>query len=188
MRRPVFENWVRREVLRVAQTSSYSLRKLAAKAQHAKAPDELPPLLLFSAYESGRAERLLTYIWNQQLAREYGEVISKLGNRSAGKLALRGTPMMSLPLAYRSVLEAYAQAYYAPEALAAKKHELWQRSRDAQILCGATHAEVASALELDPANTSSYLKTGKVARVTMETAQRIHDHLQGLATSFHCES
>ena len=178
MRRPVFERWVRREVMREAGTTSYNLRKLAARAQRPGSTERFSALLLLSAYESGRFERLMGYIHNADLAAEYRDVATRLAQRPAEKLALRGTPMMSLPPVYRNIFAEFEDAFHEPEALAQRKRSYWEKSRSLQLRTGVTSVEVSKALELDPSNTSSYLKNGSVNRVSLNTAQLICEHLE----------
>lgn len=180
MRRPIFKRWIRTEVLRIARTSSFNLRRLAAQVQREEDTEDLAAALLLYAHENGYAEKLLSYVFDEQLKAEYVKVLAKLGKRSAERLALRGTPMKSLPPAYTALLMAYDDAYHAPELIANDKMDIWDQVHVAQLKTGAAPTHVAYALRLDPANTSAYLKNAAVEKFTVETAQQILDYLNSL--------
>lgn len=181
MRRPTFERWIKREVMRISKAKSFNFRKLAALAQRDNAPDRLAAALLLYARETGRTQKLLELVWNEPVRREYEEVLAKLGGRSAEELALRGTPMMSLDPAYWSFLARYADDYYAPERLASQKRELWEEARQAQLKAGVSPTEAAKACELDVANVTMFLNHADLGRLTIGDAKRLTTYLTRLS-------
>lgn len=180
MRRPTFDRWIKREILRAAGTDEFNFRKLAAQAQRDDAPEDLAPALLLYANETGRTDKLLDLLWNDRVRDEYEDALSKIGGRSAGRLALRSTPMMSMLPTYWKFLSRYADAYYAPERLASEKRELWEVAREAQLKTGTSATQVARACELEVSNTNMYLNHADIGRLRIEDAQRVADYLVGL--------
>lgn len=176
MRRPRFYRWIRLEVLRLAKTRSFNLRKLAAAAQRTGNADLAASLLLY-AHENGQLQRLFAYIYNDNLLAQYKQIEQRLGMRSIERLALRGTPLMSLPPLYRAFLERYNAAYHAPEAIASEKRALRQRTLRSMLETGTTPAELAHACGVDPNNLNAYLARGELHRFTLRTARLIADDL-----------
>ena len=167
--------------MRAAGVDSFNFRRLVALAQHDDAPADLVPALLLYANETNRTDKLLALLWNDRVREEYEEVLGKIGGRSAGRLAMRSTPMMSLRPAYWKFLSRYADAYYAPERIASEKRELWEQARQAQLKTGASSSEVARACGLDIANTNMFLSHADLGRLTLEDAERVAQYLTGLS-------
>ena len=158
--------------MRIAGTTSFNLRKLAAAAQ--REPDgDLAAALLLYAHENNQLDRLSKYLYDEDLAAEYAKVEVHLGARSIERLALRGTPMQSLPERYRAFLEAYEVAYHTPESVAQEKTQLHDTTCAALLRSGTTPAEIARALNLDPANLAAYLGRKDIHRFTLQTARQI---------------
>ena len=176
MRRPRFKRWIRSEVLRLAGTNSFSLRKFAAKAQRERNP-EFDSALLLHAHESGQYNRLMSYLYDEELMAEYRAVEQRLGGRSVERLAFRGTPMMTLPDEYRAIMSRFVDAYHAPELIAEEKRTLWESTRRAVLMSGTSPAELARELGLDPANLSAYLARADVGRFTLATARTIAEYV-----------
>ena len=176
MRRPCFKRWIRGEVLRLAKTASFNLRKLAAEAQRT-ADVELVSALLLYAHENDQTDKLMSYIYDETILEEYQTVEARFGQRSIERLALRGTPMMSLPQQYRDILERYEYAYHTPENIAAEKRELWETTKQSVLVSGISPAELANALELDQSNLSAYLAHGDIGRFTLATVRRIAEYV-----------
>jgi hypothetical protein len=176
MRRPVLGRWAKKVAMEHAGASSFDLRALSAKAQR-EHDEVLAAALLLFATESDRIDRLMSFVWDDDLRTEYENVLAKLSGRSAEKLALRGTPMMSMPPAYRKLMEDYAAAYQAPERIEEEKRRLWEQTRNLQIRKGISPMKVARALKLDPPNTSAYLKNGSVEKFTLDTVRDIYDYV-----------
>lgn len=177
MRRPRFRNWARSELLRRSGSSSFSLQKLASLAQSG-AHEDISPLLALYAHEAECVDRLFTFVYDANLREEYLRIEHHLGKRSVERLALRGTPMMSLPLSYCSVLEAYEHAYHTPEHARAAKEAIRNRSWNVMLQLGITPAELARALDTDPANLHAFVVRGDVDRFTLEKAQELERYLQ----------
>ena len=177
MRRPKFDRWIKREVMSIAGVETFNFRRLVAQAQRDDAPEDLAPALLLYANETGRTSKLLELLWNEELRAEYDDVLSKIGGRSAGRLALRSTPMMSLRPAYWKFFSRYADAYYTPERVASAKRELWEVARQAQLKAGISPTQAARACGLDAANTNMFLNRADLGRLTIEDAQRLADYL-----------
>ena len=181
MRRPKFSRWIRGEVLALAGVQKFNLRKFAADVQRAGGGDsngkdgnrELAAALMLYAHENNQVDKLMSYVYDEELAGEYDAVEQRLGMRSVERLALRGTPMMSLPEPYRELLARFAEAYHTPENITAEKQALWEQTHAALLVSGQTPSEIAQALDLDPANTSAYLSSGDTARFTLETIRQI---------------
>ena len=169
MRRPTFDRWIKREVMRISKAETFNFRKLAAQAQRPNAPDRLAAALLLYANETGRVEKLLELVWNESTI---------LDGRSAEKLALRGTPMMSLDPAYWSFLARYADAYYAPERAASQKREIWEEARQAQLKKGISPIEAAEACGFDAANVTMFLNHADLGRLTLKDIKQLRNYLK----------
>ena len=178
MRRPTFDRWIKREIMRISRSKSFNFRKLVAKAQLNGAPDRLAAALLLYANETGRTEKLFELVWNDSVRKEYESVLEVFRGRSAAELALRGTPMMSLDPDYWSLLARYADAYYAPERAASKKRELWEEARHAQLKAGVSPAEAAQALGFDTANVTMFLNHAELGRLTIDDAKSLRNYLK----------
>ena len=180
MRRPRFQSWARSELLKATGSRSFNLRKLAARAQ-AGSDESLTATLLLYAYESNCLDRLMSYIYDADLKHEYSQVIQHIGKRSVERLALRGTPLMTLPAPYRAVFKAYEEAYYAPERIEEEKRSLQQSSNLAMLQSGGSPADIARDLNLNYENLHAYLVRGEIQRFTLDTIRTIDTHLQFLA-------
>lgn len=176
MRRPRFSRWIRSEVLRLAHTSSFNLRKLTAKAQRDN-DEALRAALFLHAYENGQLQRLISYVYDPDVADEYRSIAQHLGQRSLERLALRGTPMMSLPLVYREFLASFEASYHTPERVSAEKDSLRDDIVQAMLRTGTTPSEIAHALNLDASNLNGYLSRGESGRLTLESVRAILDYV-----------
>lgn len=177
MRRPCFLNWIKSELLRTSGESSFNLRKLAALSQRGRA-DEMIPLLFLYAHEAECTDRLMSFIIEPRLRADFIKIERQLGKRSIERLALRGTPMMSLPEPYRRVLADYERAYHAPEQLEEQKRKLQKLASDSMLKKGLSPAEIARSLSLDPGNMHAYLVRGDTKRFTIDRARKIAQFLQ----------
>ena len=176
MRRPRFKSWARSRLLQISNQKSFNIRKLCALAQ-AEESDCLTATLLLYAHEADCLDRLMSFIYEPDLRDELLAVEQRLGNRSIERLALRGTPMMSLPKAYRDVFEDYERAYRAPELNDLEKQKLQQSAYASLLRTGISPAEVAHDLGLDPGNMHAFLVRGETQRFTLDTSRRIERFL-----------
>ncbi|MCL2889186.1 MAG: hypothetical protein FWE65_02050 [Eggerthellaceae bacterium] len=170
MRRPTFERWIRRYLLSLAGTESFSLRKLAAMAQ-TESPRLAEPLLLY-ACASGSVERLLGFVWRRELLDSYRSVLEAIGGRDLAGLAL-GSEIGGLPLEYRKFLDSYRIAYRKPESAGESKRLRWERSRMLQLEKGISTAQICRALALNVGNVNAYLKHGDVGKLSLKNATDI---------------
>ena len=175
MRRPKFSRWIRVEILRIADMKRFSLRKLAARSQE-KGNEDLAAALLLYAHENDCTERLMGFVYDDALREEYQKVERHLGSRDVERLALRGTPMMSLPVRYRDILEAYERAYYTPERIAAEKREIGERAREAALRAGTSPTELARMLGVDRANLSAFISRGETHRLNLDVARQLAEY------------
>lgn len=172
MRRPRFKRWIRNEVLRIAGAESFNLRKFAAQAQR-DGNRELSCALLMHAHENGQFERLMSFVYDGDVADEFIAIEKHLGQRSIERLALRGIPMRSLPAEYRELLVRFEDAYHTPENIAEEKRQIWEHTKQSVLETGISPAEIAHELGLDQPNVSAYLSNGDVGRFTIATAREI---------------
>jgi len=171
-----FHSWARRQLLALAGMRKFSLRKLAAYAQREGTPEFRAGLFLY-AHETDCVERLMSFVYDETVREEYLAIEDRLGARELERLALRGTPMMLLPVAYRGWFEKFEQAYHAPERDAQEKRDLLGRSRAVMLTQGISPGEVADALGLNHANAYAYLSSGDIGRFTVQTAREIAGYL-----------
>ena len=172
MRRPKFSRWIHKEILRIVGVGRFNMRKFAAQAQN-DVNGELAAALLLYAHENDCLDTLLPLITDKHLLDVYTKVEKHLGDRSIERLALRGTPMMSLPPQYRDLMARFEEAYYTPERIAEEKRELHQKVLDAVQRSGASTAEIARELGIDRANLSAYLAKGETHRLSTEAIERL---------------
>ena len=176
MKRVRFHSWARRQLLSQAGMRKFSLRRLAAYAQREGTPEFRAGLFLY-AHESDCMERLMSFVYDEAVREEYLTVEDRLGARDVERLALRGTPMMLLPVAYRGWFEDFERAYHTQERDAEEKKDLLGRSRSAMLAQGISPGEVADALGLNAANAYAYLSSGDIKRFTVQTARDIAKYL-----------
>lgn len=175
MKRPTFERWIRRECCAIAQTDSFSLVKLAALAQsQRKGPGDtvsrrrLAAALQLYALSNGCSQRLNNHVWDKKLLEKYVRVERAIGARDIQRLALRGTPMLSLPSEYRTLMTAFYENYYSPEISAEKKRALREQARELQLKTGTTSTDIARATGIAVTNVVAFLKNGEVSRISIE--------------------
>ena len=58
MRRPTFDRWIKREVMRISKSETFNFHKLAAQAQRPNAPDRLAAALLLAFILAAQRLRL----------------------------------------------------------------------------------------------------------------------------------
>jgi len=151
----------------------FSLKRFAAAAQKRNASPALRAAVILYAHENDCIPKLRELSLGNELLLEIQEIERHLGSRSVERLALRDTPMMSLPSAYRDLMARYNDAYHTPESVAREKRELRDRTRKAAIESGISPSELAKSLGLDVANMTAYLTRGETHRFSLETARRI---------------
>lgn len=177
MRRPRFKNWARSELLRTSGLRAFNLRKLAALVQ--SADTKLSPELLFLyAHEAKCTDRLRSFLYEPNLIERFDSIEHQLWNRSIERLALRGTPMMSLPEQYREVLAAYERAYHAPEMIVSQKKALQESSHLKMLKSGLSPADIAAILDMNASNLHAYLVRGETQRFSLEKARVIEAFLE----------
>jgi hypothetical protein len=175
MRRPTFAGWIRRLILNLAHTDSFNLRKFAASAQK-DTPRLVEPLLLY-AYDSCRTERLLDYIWNEEIQTSYEIALRALDGKDLTTRALFERDTNGLPYEYEKHLNSFRIAYHKLNTINASKKMRWERSRTLQREKGISAAEIYRALKLNPGNVNAYLKHGSLDKVSLENATRIMNYL-----------
>ncbi len=171
MRRLVFNRWIKRLLVELADTSSFNLRKFAAAAQK-DIPRIAEPLLLY-AYDTQITEKLLDLIWDKELLASYKTALQALGKKNLSEIALGSHYVPGLSREYIKILNSYRVAYQRPETVRESKKMRWERSRTLQLEKGVSAAEIYHALKLNPGNTNAYLKHGSLDKVSLETATAI---------------
>lgn len=172
MRRPKFSRWIRLEVMRLTGVKRFNFRKFTTRVQENN-DVKLAAALLLYAHENDCIENLMECVYDENLRNEYNKVEKHLGDRSVERLALRGTPMMSLPEPYREIMAAYEEAYYTPERIAEEKRALHEKAQEAVLRSGISTTELAKELGVDRANLSAYLTNGETHRLSTEAVERL---------------
>ncbi|MDR2714586.1 MAG: hypothetical protein LBB42_03545 [Coriobacteriales bacterium] len=175
MRRPVFARWIRRELLSLANTETFSLRKLAAAAQNDN-PRLAEPLLLY-AHATNKTKRLLEFIYKKEIFSSYETVLALVKERNLETLALDKHSADKLPKEYRKFLTSYRAAYQKPENNNKSKQLRWERSKALQLEKGVSTAEVYNALALNAGNVNAYLKHGALDKLSLENATAVMKYL-----------
>ena len=175
MKRPTFDRWIRRECCRIAQTDSFSLVKLIALAQTShKGPRDtvarkrLAAALHLYALANECEQRLYNHVWDRKLMERYQQARKVIGSRDLQRLALRGTPMMSLPAEYQAIMSSFYENYYSPELTAEKKSALREEVLELKLKSGTTQTEIAQATGIAVTNVVAFLKNGELNRVSLE--------------------
>ena len=188
MKRPTFDRWIRRECCRIAQTDSFSLVKLTALAQtsHKGPKDTIPRKRLAAALHlyalaNGCEQRLFNHVWDRKLMERYERAHKAIGSRDLQRLALRGTPMMSLPAEYQAIMQAFYENYYSPELTAEKKRVLHEEARELKLKTGTTQTEIAQATGIAVTNIVAFLKNGELNRVSLEGIDAMLEFLRSKA-------
>ena len=200
MRRPKFSRWIRQEILEITKTKRFNLRLLASRAQtelekertrpakpdgaskgeSPSSPSLLAAALYLYAYENECLDRLAGLMYDKQVLAEYEKVGKHLGGRSVERLALRGTPMMSLPPQYRELMARFEEAYYTPERVADEKRELSERTREVVLRLGVSPTELSRALEIERANLSAFISHGETHRLNLQDARKLAEFVDQL--------
>ena len=175
MRRPTFERWIQRQLLNLTNTESFNLRKLAALAQKDN-PRLREPLLLY-AHETGKLERLFSYIWKNDLLESYNSVAKLIANKDLTEVSLREQEIEGLPREYKKFLSSYRIAHQKPENTNESKKLRWERSRALQLEKGISTAEIYRSLELNPGNVNAYMKHGALDKLSLKNATNIMKYL-----------
>ena len=183
MRRPTFDRWIKRKAQSYSDYPRFSMRKLAALAQSDDPSidsSHLTAALFLFARENDCLEQLTSLGWSDEAHANYEKFNEAIGERDIERLALRGTPLMSVPEEYRDILSDFSEAWHAPENGAKEKRELWKKTHDLQIRIGISNAAVARAVKLDPGNANAYLSKGDIDRVTTAKAREILEYVENL--------
>ena len=175
MRRPVFNRWIKRQVLEIAGTDSFSLRKLAATAQKEN-PRLIEPLLLYSI-TAGQVGRLISFMYKDGVLESYKSVLPILQGIDLEEAALSGQLDDSLPREYGKFLKSYRASYNRPETTKDSKRMRWERSRILQLEKGISTADIYRALGLNAGNVNAYLKHGDTDKVSLQNATDIMNYL-----------
>jgi len=175
MRRPTLERWIKRQILSLAKTESFNMRKLAASAQDEN-PRLAEPLLLY-AYATGKTERLLSFVWKGDLRCSYEDALNAIAGRDLTDTALNRRSVDGLTREYRKFLTSYRIAYRKPESNNESKQLRWERSRTLQLQKGVSTAEIYQSLGLNAGNVNAYLKHGALDRISLQNATDIMKYL-----------
>lgn len=179
MRRPTFERWIAREIQHLSGSDSLNLRKLAAMAQDST-PRLVEPLFLY-AFETGKIEALLDYLWRDDVRASYKYVLEMLEDQdSMQATALSEGGLGLLPRDYSKHLASFRAAYNRPETDAESKRMRWERSRDLQLKKGISNADIYNALGLNPGNVNAYMKHGALDKVSLQNSTDIMKYLYAI--------
>jgi len=175
MRRPVFVRWIKKQVLEIAGTDSFCLRKLTAVAQNEK-PRLAEPLLLY-AVAVGHTDRLMSFIYQEDIRKSYEKILSILIGVDLNEAALSSRLNDALPREYGKFLASYRASYNRPETTKDSKRMRWERSRVLQLEKGISTADIYRALGLNAGNVNAYLKHGDTDKVSLQNATDIMNYL-----------
>lgn len=179
MRRPTFKRWIAGQIQYLSGSDSLSLRKIAALAQDG-VPRLVEPLLLY-AYETGKVDALLGFVWREDILACYESILEKLKNdESLQSIALDEKSSVNLPREFSKYFSSYRAAYYKPETNAESKRLRWERSRELQLKKGVSTAEIYNALGLNPGNVNAYMKHGALDKVSLQNSTDIMKYLYAL--------
>ena len=179
MRRPHFDRWIKRQVLELANAESFSLRKFAALAQK-EIPRLREPLLLY-AIANGCADKLLSYIYKDEVLNSYKIAFNLLKDVSLTEVALNNLNIEGLPREYSKFFTSYKSAYNKPQTNSESKRMRWERSRMLQLEKGVNTADIYRSLGLNPGNVNAYMKHGALDKVSLENATEIMKYLHACA-------
>ena len=184
MRRPTFKRWIRRRCCALARVDKFSFMTLMALAQSpAKKRDgidrtSLAAALHLHALSNNCIPHLREYTFSDELREKQARVESALGARDIERLALRGTPLLTLPVEYREILQAFYDNYHLPEKVAQEKLALQEQARDMQVRYAVFSIDIANATGIAAPNVVAFLKHADVGRVTLDGAESIVNYLK----------
>ena len=178
MRRPVFSRWIKKQIQEIAGMDSLNLRQLAAAAQKDK-PRLIEPLILYAA-TAGYEERLISYIYKDEIRESYYSVLAILEGINLEAFALSDQFDKTLPREYSKFLISFRALYYRPETTKDSKRMRWERSRALQLEKGVSTASIYRALGLNAGNVNAYLKHGDTDKVSLQNATDIMNYLYQL--------
>ena len=162
-------------MLEIAGVSSFCLRKLAATAQKEK-PRLIEPLLLY-AISAGQVDRLISFVYKNDVLESYQSILHLLGGIDLEEAALSGRFDDNLPREYSKFLTSYRASYNRPETAKDSKRMRWERSRALQLEKGVATADIYRALGLNAGNVNAYLKHGDTDKVSLQNATDIMNYL-----------
>ena len=163
--------------MELAGVDSFSLRKIAAAAQNEK-HRLIEPLLLY-ATATGQTERLLGFVYKDDVRRSYENVLTFFEGIELEEAARDRQLEGSIPREYGKFLASFRASYNRPETSKESKRMRWERSRALQLETGISTAEICHALGLNPGNVNAYLKHGDLDKVSLRTATAIMTYLFG---------
>lgn len=140
-------------------------------------PRLIEPLFLY-AFETGKTETLLDYLWRDDVRASYGHMLEMLeGQDGLQTMALSEDNSVTLPREYSKHLASFRVAFNKPETDAESKRMRWERSRDLQLKNGISNAEIYKALGLNPGNVNAYMKHGALDKVSLQNSTDIMKYL-----------
>lgn len=182
MRRPVFNRWIKRACIEIADAERFNLRAFAAQAQQDKTNEEDCGILAASLHlyslTNDCNDKLRGLVWRDDVIAVYNRAEEVFGGRSIEALALRGTPMRLLPASYRDILQGFHHAYHAPERKAEAKRDLCEQAQLLHLKTACPLRDITEATGIAEPNLSDFLRHAKVEKLTLQGAQSVLAYLE----------
>ena len=171
-----FSGWLKLELGRMSGLKTVSIHTLAALAQEENSR-LAEPLLLF-AIETGSVSRLMSFVDDKEIKREYREILDLCDGKSI--LKLDKTEEESLPWSYRKLLNNWKAVENKAAHIENSKRMRLERSLQLMKEKSISNAQVYQALNLNPGNTNAYFKHNDTSKLSLDNSTRIMKYLYTL--------
>ena len=176
MSRLTFLGWLKMELARMSGHKTVSIHKLAHQVQYDNS--RLAEPLLLYAMETGTVSRLLHFIEDEKLKKEYLDIIEMCGGLSI--VDLSEDKKKELPWGYKKLLENWWAAEKKQQHVENSKRLRLERSLQLMDEKKITNAQVYQALSLNPGNTNAFFKNRDTTKLSLENTTRIMKYLYSL--------
>jgi hypothetical protein len=173
MSKLTFLGWLKLELMRMSESKTVSIHKLATLAQEDNS--RLAEPLLAYAMETNAVFRLISYIEDRQLREECRCVLRICNGKSIASLS--GRQADELPWSYRKLLDNWRAAEGKPQRVEQSKRMRLDRSLQLMREKGISNAQIYHNLDLNPGNTNAYLKHRDTSKLSLDNATRIMKYL-----------
>ncbi len=179
VRTSTFQAWIRRQAAYLSGRGTTDMRRLAAAAQDDR-PRLAAPLLLY-ALSTGKADRLMSLVWSDEIRDSYASARRLLEGCDIEQMALTNTAPQNLPREYRKFLDLYRTYRNLPEQTRQAKQQRRLKAIELQNRLGIPTVRISDNLAINNGNLNAWLKHGDDRLMTAENAARIVRLLRNMA-------
>ena len=175
MRELTFVGFLSRYVRELSMSGTNSISKLAREAATNNYRLR-EPLLLYALFTDNRA-LLQNSIVNEALNEQYNDVFDQYSKAQMLQALEENDP--ALPAEYRKVWKSYLAQKNRKETDARTKELIRQRILSMQKEKGVSNYRIYKTLGLNPGNINDWLKNGAGEKVSLSTARKAFEYVQG---------